>query len=207
MLISHRHKFIFIHIYKNAGTSITQALRPLTGGERRRWLGRKLRGYGLHTRLDCSPCAPHATATEIIEGIGRRKFEDYFSFAIVRNPWDWQVSLYTFVLKDSTHHQHVFMKSLGSFENYIRWRCTEEPVLQKKFIYSDDGHQLVNFVGRYEAIDADFSIICQRIGVSVELPRLNISRTKPWKEFYTVETRDLVQKTFAADIEQFGYEF
>ena len=28
MLISHPNKFIFIHLYNNAGSSVTQALRP-----------------------------------------------------------------------------------------------------------------------------------------------------------------------------------
>jgi len=38
------------------------------------------------------PYHPHITASELISKIGKEDFDSYFSFAIVRNPWAWQVS-------------------------------------------------------------------------------------------------------------------
>ena len=69
-LISHRDKFIFIHIYKSGGTSITETFDTFFTD---------LIKY------------KHETALEIRDIIGKKKFNSYYKFAIVRNPWDWQV--------------------------------------------------------------------------------------------------------------------
>ena len=50
--------------------------------------------------------------------MSKKVFEEYFKFGFVENPWDWQVSLYTFMLKDAKHHQHEFVKSLKDFDEY-----------------------------------------------------------------------------------------
>jgi hypothetical protein len=111
------------------------------------------------------------------------------------------------MLKNTTHHQHDLAKSFGSFDAYIRWRCQCEVRFQKDFIYSADGTLLVNFVGRYENLHSDFETICSRIGISASLPKLNVSNTKPYREFYTDETEKLVRQTFDTDIKLLGYDF
>ena len=148
------------------------------------------------------------TGAALVARIGRETFDKYFSFAIVRNPWDWQVSLYQYALK----HPAPFpgreqIRSFGSFDAYIRWRCTFRGQIQKDFICSADGEQLVDFVGRMETIDRDFATICSRIGIEASLPRLNVSNTTPYRNFDTEETAEMVRKTFAEDIVHFGYEF
>lgn len=208
MLICKKHRFIFVHIYKNAGTSITAALKPVVMPRWQWWINWELKRRGLlPARFDTQPCAPHATAAQMIAQLGAETFASHFSFAIVRNPWDWQVSLYKFVLKDTTHRQHELIKGLGSFSAYVRWRCSSAVVLQRDFVYAPDGRQLVSFIGRYENLAKDFATICSRIGVRVDLPHLNVSNTKPYREFYDAETRRLIAEAFRADIELFGYEF
>ncbi len=66
---------------------------------------------------------------------------------------------------------------------------------------------LVDFVGRFENLNADFETICARIGISASLPRINVSNVKPYQPYYNEETRELVRRTFDADIALFGYEF
>jgi hypothetical protein len=39
------------------------------------------------------------------------------------------------------------------------------------------------------------------------LPYVNMSKEKPYQEYYTYETIELVRKIFAPDIEAFGYDF
>ncbi len=214
MLISHQHRFIFVHIYKNAGSSIVTALLPYATYNRSHlWLVKlvsriKRAPLPLPGVLNPSPMHYHASAQEVANRLGRELYDRYFSFAVVRNPWDWQVSLYHYALKHPTHHQHEFIKSLGDFSEYIRWRCSQERRLQKGFIYSQNGNPLVNFIGRYENLEVDFRKICERIGIRVPpLPRLNVSRSRPYQEYYTPETIDLVRKAFVEDIETFGYDF
>ncbi|MGF1567122.1 MAG: sulfotransferase family 2 domain-containing protein [Nodosilinea sp.] len=207
MLISYSHKFIFIHVCKNAGTSIKAALLPYTNN-RYQALARKIlrRTAGIsifnHQLLD-----GHATAEEIIHKIGKREFEKYFSFGIVRNPWDWQVSLYNYTQKFDQHPHHKLIKELGSFDNYIHYRCGGRGKLQRDFLFSQEGEKLVDFVGKYENLSEDFGLICKSIKVSVDLPYLNVSKEKPYQEYYNSKTRELVCKTFSEDIEAFGYSF
>lgn len=207
MLISKKLNLIFVHIYKNAGTSITRALLPLMVN-RGMWLTYRLsRRIGVKLNSDPMPFSMHIKANEIIDLIGCDEYEKYFSFAIVRNPWDWQVSLYNYMLRNVSHPQYVLVKNMGTFDNYIKWRCKEEVRLQKDFVYSEDGRLLVNYVGRYENLETDFAYVCSHAGVSVSLPRLNVSNNRPYRQFYTDETVELVRNAFSSDISTFGYDF
>ena len=209
MLISRANKFIFVHIYKNAGTSITNALLPYSNSKFENVANRICSKYGIRhfDPLRYDENHGHMTAAQLITKISRRTFDQYFSFAIVRNPWDWQASLYTFMLKNTEHRQHELIKSLGSFDKYIEWRCREEIRLQKNFIYDERGNQLVTFIGRYENLDQDFQYICKTIGISTALPKLNVSQSRPYQEYYNKQTVAMVADAFAPDIETFRYEF
>jgi hypothetical protein len=206
MLISKRYRFIFIHIYKNAGTSITTALLPFAVDGWQRKLNRILKRLGV-TSFDPQPFPNHARASELISALGKETFDSYFSFAVVRNPWDWQVSLYNYMLKNEQHHQHDLARSFHNFEEYLEWRCTEEVRYQKDFVFSEEDEQIVDFIGRYENLTQDFQYICSRIGISTNLPRLNVSNTKPYQTYYNERTIELVRQTFEPDIHLFDYEF
>jgi len=206
MLISRTHRFIFIHIYKNAGTSITRTLLPFSTNRWQRGANVILKKLSV-SYLDPKPYATHIAASKAASMMGRGAFESYFSFAIIRNPWDWQVSLYTYMLKSTGHHQHELVKSFGGFDGYIRWRCTEEVRYQRDFVFSEDGEQLVEFIGRFERLNDDFQRICSRIGISASLPELNMSKVRPYQEYYNEERKELVRRAFEPDIRLFGYDF
>lgn len=180
---------------------------PFASNKYQRFVSRVLKRYNIQTAFDPQPYICHIKAPELISRIGKETFQSFFTFAFVRNPWDWQVSLYKYMLKDSTHYQHELIKSLGNFDQYIRWRCEEAVRFQKDFIYSEDGELLVDFVGRFERLDSDFGAICSRLGIYTSLPRLNVSNTRPYQEFYTKETKALVGEIFDADISLFNYSF
>ena len=217
MLISENHNFIFIHIYKNAGTSIKTALRPFATSLFRERVSSAITRYPVlgnlesllmrFDRFNPAPFPSHVHGRQLVSELGEKNYGSYFSFAFVRNPWDWQVSLYTYMLKNTTHYQNKLVKDLGSFEEYIRWRCAEQVRYQKDFIYSDKGELLVDFVGRFETLSKDFQKICSRIGISTTLPRVNVSSTASYKDYYTAETVELVNKIFKPDIDTFGYKF
>jgi hypothetical protein len=94
-----------------------------------------------------------------------------------------------------------------TFEDYIRWRCSEDVHFQKDFVYAPDGTQLVDFIGRYEHIDRDFRMVCDRINIQASLPMLNVSKERPYQDYYIPETVELVRRTFLPDIELFDYKF
>lgn len=210
MLVSDSKKFVFVHIYKTGGTSVQKMLefydRRFDLTCRLKLLARKVIGNEM-------PVLPrpykHASAAKVKELIGDYCYDNYFKFAFVRNPWDWQVSLYYYMLKspDNMHSLIPLVKSMADFESYIRWRCSEAVRLQYDFVYTD-GKLLVDFIGRYEHFQSDFDKICDRLSIPYrQLPRVNTTKRDRYRDCYTPETRMLVNKAFRADIETFGYEF
>ena len=99
MIISHRHKFVYLKARKVAGTSVEVALAkhcgegdivtpigafdPKWDEEQYDHPGTKRQGY-----------SRHATLVPVRKKLGRDLWDAYFKFSIVRNPWDLVVSHY-----------------------------------------------------------------------------------------------------------------
>jgi Sulfotransferase family len=204
-VISYKHKFIFIHIYKNAGSSIRSALLPHIRTPIQRGIGRLGQIFG-HQSYDIDPIGSHATAKSYVEFLGVEEYRTYLTFAIVRNPWDWQVSLYSFMKNNKEHPQHTMVAGM-SFEQYVEWRCAAEPYSQKRFLADSEGRLIVKFVGKYENINADFAKICKMIGISSVLPHINMSNHAPYRDYYKETTKRKIAQAFAGDIDCFAYHF
>lgn len=209
MLISHTKKFLFIHIYKNAGTSINVALLPHCAGLiHRTYVKASIRlNIPVPSKINPFLYATHIKAKSVVKKMGMDEFQRYFSFAVVRNPWDWQVSQYKYMKKNKKHFQHDIIRKMADFDEYIVWRCNYDVRYQKDYLVSENDELLVNYIARYESLEEDFEKVCSRLGIEAQLPRLNVSNHIPYQEYYTTQTRDLVAKTFVRDIEYFGYEF
>jgi len=205
MIVSNRQNFIFVHIFKTAGTSIKRALRPYAMPK---W---KLPANQVLKRIGLRQFAPdfypdHMTASQLIHQTSLEEFTSKFSFAFVRNPWDWEVSHYKYILRMPRHANHEEVKRLGAFSEYVRWRCDQRFQLQRSFL-SYEGQQVVNFVGRFETLNADFKTVAAQLGISPRLKQLNRSRRTFYQEHYDAKTVDLIAETFRTDIEHFGYRF
>ncbi|MFQ5509850.1 MAG: sulfotransferase family 2 domain-containing protein [Leptospirillia bacterium] len=200
MIVSHKHRFIFIHIYKVAGTSLRRALAQASASW---WELMRSRLTG-----NRSTDEPHLRARQIRERLTPEVYDTFYKFAFVRNPWDWQVSLYHYALDNPTHFQHELMKQLGSFEGYLRWRVEEEMRTQKDFVTDETGRLIVDYIGRLETLSDDFSHVLRTLGLKqVRLPQINRSSHKPYQDYYTDTGRELVAQAFGEDIEMFGYDF
>jgi hypothetical protein len=214
MLYDPTRKFIYIHIWKTGGESVVSALRDYCPPHfRNRYLNKMIRIapgpsaalLGWRARL---VHGQHFTAQEIRREMPTEAFDQAFKFTFVRNPWDWQVSNYAYALQTPAHGQHAIIRELGDFDSYIRYQHAQNAPSQSSFIDDEDGRQLVDFIGRFETLQADFQTICETIGVGAELPFLNASnRRQDWRSYYTSETRALVAEMFARDIERFDYRW
>lgn len=208
MILSHRKKFIFIHNYKVAGTSVRNALKPFNNRTfMASSIGDKIKFLtGDYPKVYSQDFNHHVSAPELQTQISPEIFNSYYKFGFTRNPWDWQVSLYKFMLKKEDHRQHDLIKSMSSFDEYIDWRVHNDLKLQKRFFYVGDDN-LMNYIGKMEDLDDDFAKICSNIDVKSELPRLNASRTKSdsFLNYYSQKSIDMVTEAFQEDIELFGY--
>jgi predicted nucleic acid-binding protein len=178
-------KFIFIHIIKTGGVSIATALN--------------------------TPQRRHITALETKNVVGDKIWNAYFKFAFVRNPWDKIVSQYHY--NGINFCKKIVGKEL-SFEEYVvelidkdKKYTTYEP---SNFlnIVDENGKVILDYIGRFEDLQNDFNIICDKIGVKrFKLPHKNSSKHKHYREYYNSRTKRIVAEKFAQDIEYFGYKF
>jgi hypothetical protein len=212
MLISRRRKFIFVHVQKTAGTSLRRVLRE-HAPDARKWHGR------------------HGHASVGIAELGRDRWDRYFSFGFVRNPWDRLVSHYSMISERIAaltteqreeakpfkielwnyvlHFSHDFESFLDNCTGLILDRGCYKSFLfnQLDYLTDETGRIAVDFVGRFENFEADGNEVLRRIGIQAQVPRLNVSSRSNYRDYYTPRTRDLVAARFARDIEAFGYEF
>jgi len=208
MLVSYSHKFIFIHTYKVAGTSVREALSSYA--HKPPLISKLLKKLNIkfHWANDKFKIFPHhATAYEVKQLMNKEVFDSFFKFGFVRNPWDWQVSLYHFMKDNPDHFQNKIIRSLKSFEEYIDWRIKRDKHLQKDFFTDKDGRLIVDFIGKYERLLEDFNYVCNVSGITSHLPHLNISYHKDFKIYYNSSTIKKVAEHFHQDIELFGYNY
>ena len=184
--------FIFIHIPKTGGIAVSSALS--TGGATHR------------TYRDYYYTNPH-------------KFRRLFKFSVVRNPWDRLVSSYFFLQDGGISEQdrnwaQQNLSKYADFGDFVRGWVTEANVMswihfvpQHHFIVNPAGKVMVDFLIRYEALADGFAIVARRLGKGVVLPMINKSKHDHFTNYYDDETREIVRRAYARDIELFGYDF
>lgn len=210
MLISHSRKFIFIHNFKVAGTSVYKTLEEFTNITFRRSPRRDQLKIltGIYPWIFSSQFDGHILAKDLRKQLPGKIFQEYYKFGFVRNPWDWQVSQYCFMLKEGPkHHQYDIVSKLKSFDEYIDWRVHHDIHFQYEFFYDEDENNLMDFIGRFENLKTDFNHICNIIGVQKELLHENRSRDdNNYLKYYSPNSIKMVEEAFQKDIRIFGYE-
>jgi hypothetical protein len=211
MILSYSAGFIFIHIEKAAGSSIQQALLPLANVPPNSRLRRRLallgplnRIGGMHRALQFGE---HATANEVKCCLPAEVYNSLYKFAFVRNPWDRLVSRYAHLLRSKDRRRHSFISSLEKFEDFLQWEIQRESASQFPYVTDGQGKQIVDFVGHYETLAADFAKVCAKLKIQAALPHANVSEHRDYRTYYTAETRAFVAEKFRRDIEMFGYDF
>ena len=203
-MISHEHRAIFVHLRRTAGNSVELALGGVElfdaqGQPTTKWDNKLHRG-SLKYKKENRGHYIHSTAQEIRKKFPK-EFESYYKFSVVRNPWAQMVSL------------HLRLHSKYSWKwRFRRWVARFEQLegtVPAKSLYDREGNLLVDYVARFETLDADFKIICANMGLQkpLQLPNANPSKEKAYVDFYDKASRQRVYDLFAEDIERYGYEF
>ncbi len=226
--LNQANRLLFVHVYKNAGSSIVKALRECYSNDLA-YAPPRITGIGsIDLRLDFrlirangyfavklnsgleklrtleAMTNGHLTVKDIQENI---TIVDLESFAVVRNPWSWQVSLFNYARKEQGHFQHG-QPQYENFETYIRWRCSDEVRLQSHFLESHRGGIGVKHLLRFETLSEDWSELAAKTGWKLpDLRHENQSTYDDWKRYYTDDIAALVGATFDKDCNQFGYCF
>lgn len=195
-----RHRILFIHIPKTAGTSVLNAF----GARKRLHLD-----YSVYMMADPN------------------RFRRYYKFCFVRNPWDRAFSTYNYFKNGGAGDVDVWFKNQinGRYPTFSSWvmefldesRIHEHSLLKPQYLYIFDvaGNCMVDFVGKYENLNADFDIVRAKIGLSKTLPYLNKSQEssskkkigRAYQQHYTPQMASRIAQLYARDAAQFGYTF
>ena len=173
MLIK-EYKTLFIHVPKAAGQSVENYFLNNLNQTRAEDGAKYLLKFNKDPLKGPERLA-HLTALDYLKFnyISKSDFEDYYKFAVVRNPWSRMVSFYKF----------RGYSSVISFENFIQHYlpyCFEEQHWffrpQTDFICDDNHTFLTDFVARMEQLDKDFPVIARKLNLEDEsLPKSNHS--------------------------------
>lgn len=230
-MISHKHKCIYIHIPKAAGTSIENTFMEDLGLDMN---NRHALIIGKNTNKTLGPRrVSHLLAREYVQQhfISQELFDSYFKFAFVRNPYD---RLY------STYKYRKFSDYI-SFDSYIKFKLekfinseTESFFFKTQYDYLHDSSKcLVDFTGRFENLEDDFNLVLKKLKLTQlrlkhhnkSFPSKGIIRKlriigKIIKDYETwpylkmngsdkilsLEAKKIVLKYYQKDFETFGYE-
>jgi chondroitin 4-sulfotransferase 11 len=199
MSIYHKWNTVFVQIPKNASSSIHKVLENQTDREH-----------------------DHRTYIDILSQNDPELIESYFSFAVVRNPYDRFVSAYEYLRGISEDGWNPSFEdvvndfySRGTYfytsEEQVHWWPQHVFVGIKNII-------LVDKILRYENVNSEWSEIATKIinGLpesyskpTLTLPHENTSHLRNKKDYKKYYTKDLAQKIYELykkDFEMFGYD-
>lgn len=191
MTISHSAAFIFIHVHRTGGTTITNLLYQE--------FGNKMKMISRHGNAATSE-------KELLE-----KHPDYFIFGFVRNPWDRILSWYTLSNNWDSHETEIDKQK---FEEYLELEFASSPT-DPYFHYN----QLDYFPGinetnnpikiyRFENYEAETNALFYSLGFKLfEIPVINNTSKKDYRNYYTTRSKELVAAKCKKDIEFFKYSF
>jgi hypothetical protein len=210
MLVSVDKNFIFVHVAKTGGQALKSTLRPYAVGKAQGRWRRLLSHLPVREGFDIQ-FGPHASARWAKLKLPRDFFDSAFKFALVRNPYDLAVSLYSFVRSHPEHHRHhdakklTFLEFLELEQRRGLWRRRDQVSMLTGF----GGELLVDKVYRFEEMEDAFTDIVHRLDLPAmtKLVHKNASSRGPYQDYYADAERMLVKKIWSRDLDRFEYSF
>jgi len=198
MSVYHKWRTVFVQIPKNASTSIHSVLSNPTDNSHN-----------------------HELYIETLANNDPELMENYFSFAVIRNPYDRFVSNYEYFRDPEIGYSwnFSFEELVNMFHARGRYFYTTEEKLwwpQARFI-AVKNQILVDKIIRYEELDKQWPEIVTEISNSTPngfslpssfLQRANVSvfrENRPWQDYYTPQLKEKVYELYKRDFELFNY--
>ena len=216
MLISHKHKFITIDIPKTATRSLRETLLP-----------QNIIDVVGEPNLNAD-FYQHGTAQQCSNSFQKlnKNFSEYFSFTIVRNPWNRYYSFFKYFKeyaekyknKDESVTWNAPEINQGKMCEELFANKTDEIVLrniiinnecQSDYYTNENGEIMVSHIAKFENINQEFESLCNKVNVKYSpLFHGNKSASKTrYTDAYTQLTIDLVAEKEKNVIQLKGYEY
>lgn len=227
MIISHKHKFIFIKTRKTAGTSLEIALSKVCGDEdvitplvpedeaiRVNAGFRTAQNYRIpfkdyHIRdwmrllfkQKRTQFFNHIAAAQVMAHIPVEIWKDYYKFCFERNPWDKLVSMYFY-----KYPQEPRPSIIDFIQSPIARNLSNFP------LYAVSGEVVVDHVYRYENLKQELDKVYEILHLAgvPALPNAKGAFRKDrrnYRELLTYTEREAIAQMCADEIALLGYEF
>lgn len=221
MEISHSNKFLFVHIPKTAGTSVSEVLRPYSNTLKPNPLRTAAHALRLRTSPDRSWFEQHDSVRVILERWGKEVLSEYFSFAFVRNPYEHAMSHYFY----TKNYKFGLFNNLSlrglTFIEYLEWRLQghDHQRMQRRTRFACMPDQSFYVIDKNENISVDkifysdnvndaLNVICAttKIPVPAEVPNLRISKNKK-RDVLNKEAISLIRRLYERDFVNFEFDY
>lgn len=207
MLFSEEHNFLYVHVSKTGGSNMERALRPFSHQPDLTPIDKVLSTLRFHWDYRRYRFKQHDSAAVAARVLPPEVFAQCFKFALVRNPWDWMVSLYLFLKRKESHRHHERVKGM-SFAEYVDFEIQRDKRHQHRFVMDNRGKLLVDYLGRFEALEASFDHVCEKLNIPrPQLERISVFKRPPYQDLYDDALKDKVARHWRTDISAFGYEY
>jgi glycosyltransferase involved in cell wall biosynthesis len=187
-------KVIFLHIPKTGGTII-----------------KKL--FGINKLDDHNPAnipsPQHLTCTMLREYIGSEKYDTYYKFTFVRNPWARILSHYFWRQKlEEKWASPTFSDFIANVQKIVQEERFYEHEYGDHFIPQVQYTSDVNNIFKFEEFEKGVNILSKRLGINSGnyRPREKKEHDQYW-EYYDKKSRRIIEQLYSEEIEQFGYEY
>ncbi|MBC2601190.1 sulfotransferase family protein [Puniceicoccus vermicola] len=171
-------------------------------------------------------CTVHKTKFPQVFRVGR-KYDGYFKFGFVRNPFDRLWSCFNHKIHRNEDHNSNNYKN-GVANELAKYYCFKGGMSFPDFVeavcgipdYFSDQHfrsqhtflykgkkPLTSFVGRFEQIQEDAEKVLKIIDYRGSFPHVMGSRNLDYSDFYSEKMRKLVEQRYFSDLRLFNYKF
>lgn len=185
--ISKRYKFVFIHIPKTGGISFAKALEDFAD-------------------VPIPSSHFHATLPQAANLIKGEDLGKYVKFCVVRNPFDWFVSLYFHHLNnpelDLKTYNFIVNNKIEAVIDY----CFNELKLRQSYWLAENGPYRFDYVLRFESLDSDVQHIAKKLGLQINLPQINKTQHRvDYKLFFDRKSAKKFIEYYIDDFKYAGY--
>ena len=199
-MISFKHKFIFIHIPKSAGTSIENALHFYSDDVIQNGLikpGRVIIEMARKKRVKLDNYR-HLSYDKYKQILGD-DINNFFIFSVLRTPYDRIPSLY--------YHSNINTVSLIQFISSIvnAYHIVPSVVVEMNMIKTFIGDVKDIFFLKFETLDSDWKILLNKLNLPyINLEHLNQDRIKNYDNLYK-DSRLLkvMEEVFKEELERY----
>ena len=213
--INHDKKAIYIHIPKTGGSFIRDSLKNYYGFKsyylKRPDHNQFCRIYDnsvdKHENKIFGTLLYYKTSPYLnrIMNMDQEKWNNYFIFTFVRNPYDRLISGYSYCNKFNISFDN-FINNMIRFNCWIYWHSF---MPQIRHITNEKGENNINFIGKYENLYEDFNNVLQILNFKIIHKNIvkNKSNHKHYSNYYNKLNLKYINTILEQDLKDLDYSY